>query len=398
MKKSPVTFKEMDKMHYYTLNEYQKRHYLATLVVGGVCASVRAVCAFFHASKNTVYKAISEILAGYMPEDGRTRRKGGGAKSKLSKNPHWMEVFNEIVEEHKMGLPQDEMVIWLDINTTQIMREFEKRGIEVSCYIVEQMIAAAGLRKRSFAKSLPMGEAADRDAQFQKINKITDRCASGGIPVISVDTKKKESVGNFKREGEVICNGQPKALDHDFANETIVPHGIYDVEANTGYLAIGNSHDTSEFFCDHVAKVWTDHLQWRYSDADTLVILCDGGGSNSSRHHIVKQDLLDLSARLGIKILMLHYPPYCSKHNPIEHRLFSQITRSWNGSPLTSALNACKRAANTVTKTGLKVYSYISRKQYETKRALRDSLKEEISRRIIFDDKLPDWNYLILPS
>lgn len=385
-------------MHYYKLDEYQRRHYLATLVMGCVCAGVRAVCAFFHAGKNTVYKAIFEILDGYSPEEDRVRRDGGGAKSKLSKNPHWMEELNEIVEEHRMGLPQDEKVIWLDIDTTQIIREFSKRGIDLSRYIVEQMIAAAGLHKRSFAQDHPMGESADRDAQFQKINEFTDKCAGSGIPVMSVDTKKKESVGNFKHPGKVISNGRPKALDHDFAKETIVPHGILDIETNTGYLAIGTSHDTSQFFCDHVAKVWTDHLQWRYPDADTLVLLCDGGGSNSSRHHIVKQDLIDLSARLGIKILVMHYPPYCSKHNPIEHRLFSQITRSWSGSPLTSAIDACKRAAETVTKTGLKVYSYISRKHYEIKRTIMDSLKEEISKRIIFDDKLPDWNYLILPS
>lgn len=388
----------MDRKHYHTLNEYQKRHFLAALAVGGVGAGVRAVCDFFNASKNTLYKAISEDKNGFSPGNGKVRRSGGGAKKKLSKEPELMAVFREIKQEHMMGLPQDENVVWLDINISQIIREFSNRGINVSRYIVEQMISAEGLRKRSFAKTLTVGQPEDRDAQFRKISVLVDECASKGIPVVSVDTKKKEPVGDFKRDGKVICNGQPKSPDHDFAKDHIVPHGIFDIETKTGYLAIGTSHDTSEFFCNHIRKVWQEYLQWNYPNADTLAILCDGGGSNASRHNIVKQDLLDLSADLGIKILMMHYPPYCSKHNPIEHRLFSQITKSWSGCPLTDAWNACKRAAETVTKTGLKVYSYVSNRIYETKRAIRDSLHDEISRRICFDDKLPAWNYLILPS
>ena len=372
----------MEIAHLNTLNELQRRHYLATLAVGLVNAGVMPVVAFFGVSKNTVYKAISEIMAGYSPGKGRIRRPGGGAKRKLSKHPEWQAAFNEIVQGHMAAPPQDESVIWLDINTAQIVRALVQRGCKVSRHIVEQMIENAGLRKRSFSKSMPMGQVAERDAQFRKIDRLVSGCVDAGIPVVSADTKKKELIGNFKRDGKVLCNGQPKAFDHDFgtfAKTTITPHGIYNIGDNTGYVAISTSHDTSMLFCDHLRMVWCEYLQWQYPDADTLAVLCDGGGSNSCRHWIVKQDLLDLSKELDIKILMIHYPPHCSKFNPIEHRLFSQITRSWCGAPLLSVGDACRRAANTATKTGLKVVSYITDKVYETKRAIRASLKQEVS-------------------
>lgn len=159
-------------------------------------------------------------------------------------------------------------------------------------------------------------------------------------------------IGNFKRSGKVICKGHPKALDHDFlsfADGKIVPHVIYDIAANTGYLTIGTSHDTAKFVCDNIARVWTEHLQWQYPDADTVCLLCDGGGANSCLHHIFKQELMRLARTIGMNILVIHYPPYCSKYNPIEHRMFAPITRSWSGAPLLSVEMARQRAASTKT-------------------------------------------------
>ena len=135
-------------------------------------------------------------------------------------------------------------------------------------------------------------------------------------------------------------------------------------------MTLGISHDTSRFVCDNIARVWKQHLKWQYPDAHTLVILCDGGGSNSSAHRIVKQDLMDLANKLGIRLLVVHYPPYCSKFNPIEHRLFSQITRSWSGAPLMSLQNAADRAAMTTSKKGLKVHVHINSKTYDIKRLI----------------------------
>ena len=207
-------------------------------------------------------------------------------------------------------------------------------------------------------------------------------------------------LGNFKREGKALSNGPLKSLDHDFSTFSdgqIVPHGIYDVTRNVGYMALGISHDTSRFVCDNIARVWEQHLKWQYPDAHTLVILCDGGGSNSCAHRIVKQDLMDLANKLGIRLLVVHYPPYCSKFNPIEHRLFSQITRSWSGAPLMSLQNAADRAAMTTTKKGLKVHVHINSKTYDIKRPIDESYQKRLARQVVFAQELGKWNYLVKP-
>lgn len=400
-KKPPVEISKMEMEYLATLNERDRRHFIACKASGPNGGSIKAVAKAFHCSPNTVSKAIHEMTHHIAPPDGRQRMPGGGAKRKVDKHPEWVAAFEEIVSSHTAGLPQDESVVWLDINVPQIRREFLKRGHDVSCHVIRGMLASAGLKRRSFLKSLPLREVEDRDAQFVKIGAAKAACVEAGIPVISIDTKKKETVGNFRRDGQVYCTSSPKAYDHDFgtfSEGTIVPHGIYDIARNTGYLSIGTSHDTSEFVCDNIERVWNGHLKPLYPDASMLVVLCDGGGSNSSRHRIVKQDLMDLADRIGMKILVMHYPPYCSKFNPIEHRLFSQITRSWSGTPLYSVADTCRRAASTVTSKGLKVFAEIVDKAYETGRKVRESFQKRLANHVLFDKSLHDWNYLILPS
>ena len=400
-KKPPVEISKMEMEYLATLNERDRRHFIACKASGPNGGSIKAVAKAFHCSPNTVSKAIHEMTHHIAPPDGRQRMPGGGAKRKVDKHPEWVAAFEEIVSCHTAGLPQDGNVVWIGLNAPQIRREFLKRGHDVSCHVIRGMLASAGLKRRSFLKSLPLREVEDRDAQFVKIGAAREACVEAGIPVISVDTKKKETVGNFRRDGQVYCMSSPKAYDHDFgtfSEGTIVPHGIYDIARNTGYLSIGTSHDTSEFVCDNIERVWNGHLKPLYPDASMLVVLCDGGGSNSSRHRIVKQDLMDLADRIGMKILVMHYPPYCSKFNPIEHRLFSQITRSWSGTPLYSVADACRRAASTVTSKGLKVFAEIVDKAYETGRKVRESFQKRLANHVLFDKSLHDWNYLILPS
>lgn len=233
-----------------------------------------------------------------------------------------------------------------------------------------------------------------------QITAICEKASSVGLLIVSIDTKKKEMLGNFKREGKALSNGPLKSLDHDFSTFSdgqIIPHGIYDVTRNVGYMTLGISHDTSRFVCDNIARVWEQHLKWQYPDAHTLVILCDGGGSNSSAHRIVKQDLMDLANKLGIRLLVVHYPPYCSKFNPIEHRLFSQITRSWSGAPLISLQNAADRATRTTTKKGLKVHVHINSKTYDIKRPIDESYQKRLARQVVFAQELGKWNYLVKP-
>ena len=352
-------------------------------------------------STHTLQNGRQELLSGEGPGEGRIRRPGGGRKRVLPQHPEWTQAVVQIIEPHTAGLPQDETVYWVSLSITQIKNEMAKAGYDISRHLIRLILDDLGLRERSFHKDLPMKEVKYRNEQFERIAFIRDEANALGIPIISIDTKKKEMIGNFKREGKALSNGPLKSLDHDFAtfsNCQIVPHGIYDVTKNVGYVTLGTSHDTSEFVCDNIERIWEEQLKKQYPDARTLIILCDGGGSNSSSHKIVKQDLMDLADRLRMRLLIVHYPPYCSKFNPIEHRLFSQITRSWSGAPLMSVQNAAERAAMTTTKKGLKVYVHINSEKYDIKRPIDKSYRERLEKQVVFAPELGKWNYLVKPA
>ena len=292
------------------------------------------------------------------------------------------------------------------MSVPMIAREMAKEGCDVSEYLVRQMLKQQGYRHRSFIKDLPMKDlpmkdVKDRNAQFLNIADIRERASAIGLPIISIDTKRKELIGNFKRDGKVLALGQPKSVDHDFgtfSDDQIDPHGIYDVTKNVGYMTIGTSHDTSKFVCDNIGRVWNQHLRAQYPDANTIVILCDGGGSNSSSPRIAKQDLMNLASELDMNLLVMHNPPYCSKYNPIEHRLFSQITRSWSGAPLLSLEDAAKRAAETTTSKGLSVYVDINNKTYDIQRSIDEYYDNTLKKRVVFQTVLSKWNYLVKRS
>lgn len=383
-----------------TYNERQRRQYLASKADSLGCHGVSLVCEAVGVCRDTLYRGRYELYTNANDSfpKGRIRAVGGGRTSTLKKHPEYLDVFDEIVVSYTAGLPQDDTVIWLTVSVIQIIDLFKERGIVVSRHVVNLMKKARGFKNRSFVKDKTLKDVKDRNAQFKKIQEIRSECETYGIPIFSIDTKKKEMIGNFKRQGTVSCKGKPKAYDHDFksfSDGIIVPHGIYDVGANTGYLTLGVSHDTAEFVCDNFIHIWQQFLQWKYPNAHTICILCDGGGSNACSHHIVKQALMKLASTIGINIIMVHYPPYCSKYNPIEHCMFGPISRSWSGAPLLSIENARTRAEATVTKKGLSIIATINQRTYETKRPIEDSYESNKSKRIIFDDELSKWNYLV---
>lgn len=402
-KDPPEILSPTDLAYMSKLNERERRQFLATKATNlkSQGFSYRKVSKFLGISTHTIQKGIKELLSGEEIGEGRIRKKGGGRKSALLQNPQWTQAIMQIIEPYKAGLPQDENVVWISLSVSQIMSELKAIGCNISRYFVRQILDSLGFRERAFYKDLPMKNVEDRNEQFDRIANIRAEASKVGLPIISIDTKKKEMIGNFKREGKALSSGPLKSLDHDFSTfsgGSIVPHGIYDVTKNIGYLTLGTNHDTSKFVCDNIARVWREHLAQQYPDAHTLVILCDGGGSNSSSHKIVKQDLMDLANELGIKLLVVHYPPYCSKFNPIEHRLFSQITRSWRGAPLMSLQDAADRAAMTTTKKGLKVHVYINSKKYDIKRPIAESYHKRLTHQVIFAPELGCWNYLIKPA
>ena len=383
-----------------TYYERQRRQYLASKADSLGCHGVSLVCEAVGVCRDTIYRGRYELYTNANDSfpKGRIRAVGGGRTSTLKKHPEYLDVFDEIVASYTAGLPQDDTVIWLTVSVIQIIDLFKERGIVVSRHVVNLMKKARGFKNRSFVKDKTLKDVKDRNAQFKKIQEIRSECETYGIPIFSIDTKKKEMIGNFKRQGTVSCKGKPKAYDHDFksfSDGIIVPHGIYDVGANTGYLTLGVSHDTAEFVCDNFIHIWQQFLQWKYPNAHTICILCDGGGSNACSHHIVKQTLMKLASTIGVNIIMVHYPPYCSKYNPIEHCMFGPISRSWSGAPLLSIENARTRAEATVTKKGLSIIATINQRTYETKRPIEDSYESNKSKRIIFDDELSKWNYLI---
>lgn len=402
-KAPPEILSASDLAYMSTLNERDRRWFLATkaadLKVQGF--SYRKISKNMGTSTHTLQKGRQELLSGEGPGEGRIRRCGAGRKSVLLQHPEWTRAVVQIIEPHTAGLPQNENVVWISLNVTQIMNELSAKGYGISRYFVRQILDSLDLREHSFYKDLPMKDVKDRNEQFEKISSICKEATSVGLPIVSIDTKKKEMLGNFKREGKALSNGPLKSLDHDFATFSdgqIVPHGIYDVTRNVGYMTLGISHDTSKFVCDNIARVWREHLREQYPEAHTLVILCDGGGSNSSSHRIVKQDLMNLADRLGIRLLVVHYPPYCSKFNPIEHRLFSQITRSWSGAPLMSLQDAAQRAAMTTMKKGLKVLVHVNSISYDIMRPIDESYQKRLAQQVIFAPELGKWNYLVKPA
>jgi hypothetical protein len=214
-----------------------------------------------------------------------------------------------------------------------------------------------------------------------------------------VDTKKKELIGNLFREGSIYTTETIEVFDHDFpslAEGVAVPHTIYDLARNEAYVSIGTSRDTSEFACDSIRQWWNNHGKKHYPNADSILMLMDGGGSNSSRHYIFKQDLQILADEIGVEIRIAHYPPYTSKWNPIEHRVFPHITRALQGVILTSHQLTKELMETATTKKGLKVIACIINKIYETGRKIADDFKENM--RIVFDDYLRQWNYRAVPK
>jgi len=250
-------------------------------------------------------------------------------------------------------------------------------------------------------KSVSLKNVPNRNEQFEKISELKTAFLDAGMPVFSIDTKAKELMGNFYRKGNYYALRHRLVNDHDFksyADGIIIPHGLYDIADNFGYLTLGTSKDTSAFVCDNISAFWQSDLQWKYPDKDWMLLLCDGGGSNNSRHYIVKQDLYNLAQNIDMNIIVAHYPPYCSKWNPIEHRLFCHVHRAWDGAVFQNIQIVKELAEMTSTKTGLGVKVNINNKQYQTKRKVNADFKSNITSFVDFDPILPQWNYKFLRS
>ena len=290
-------------------------------------------------------------------------------------------------------------VKWTHLSRGEIAQRMGALGTPVSRDVVSQLLRQHGYRRRKALKKKTMGHHRDRNAQFEKIARLKKKYLKAGLPVISIDTKKKELLGDFYRDGRIDTQGTIETNDHDFGSAgsgTVIPHGVYDVGQNRGFLHLNTSHDTSELACDSIAAWWEEHGRADYPGAKKVLVLCDGGGSNSATRYIFKEELQKLADRLGLEIRVAHYPPYCSKYNPIEHRLFPHVTRACRGVIFQTLETAQYYMAKASTRTGLTVAVKILQKVYETGRKCAAGFKE--SMKIAFDSVLPKWNYRAIPS
>jgi hypothetical protein len=307
--------------------------------------------------------------------------------------------FVEVMADHTAGDPCHEEIIWTDLTQQEIADRLADQGTPVSTAVVRGLLNDFDFRKRQAQKRRSMGQHPDRNAQFEYIASLKEEFLQSGNPVISMDSKTKEPLGNFFRAGRLYTTGVLETNDHDFRNRAdalVIPHGLYDVARNVGHITLGLSHDTSEFACDSLGAWWWDEGRSAWPNSDMMLLLCDGGGSNSYRHYIFKEDLQRLVNNLGLPIRVAHYPPYCSKHNPIEHRMFPHVTRACQG-VIFHTLDIVKRfIAKASTRTGLRVTVSILDKIFESGRKASDAFRKAMP--ILFDDFLPAWNYIAVPD
>ena len=266
--------------------------------------------------------------------------------------------------------------------------------ISVSCPVIKKILKSCHYVRRKMRKCKSLKETENRNGQFEHIAKLKGQFIEKQLPVLSIDTKKKEMSGNFYREGKVFCRQAPEVNDHDFksfSDGTVVPHGIYGVGKNTCCMSIGTNRDTAEFVMDNIEYHWSNSIKNDYSHAGKMLVLCDGGGSNSSSHYAVKEQFKKLAEKLHMQTVVAHYPPYCSKWNHVEHKAFSYISKKWQGVVFKDYNTIKELAEQTTTKTGFSVKAYINTKLYQTGKKASDEFMQTMP--VIFNKFLPKWNY-----
>lgn len=402
MQPYPAEIEHMMKKYYATLSEKDRRRYAAVEALKLGHGGQGYMAHVLGCSEKTVSRGLEELadLPGEPPDEPLLRKPGAGRPPYQERYPDIDRQFLEVLKDHTAGDPMDERVIWTDLTPREIAKLLDQQHqVRVSKSVVRKLLHKHHYRRRQAQKKQTLKSVAHRDEQFTRIAALQAEFQAAGNPIISFDTKKKEYLGNFYRAGHLYTLEELRTYDHDFNSQAegiIIPHGIYDVQRNLGYLHLGTSKDTSEFVCDCLRAWWEQYGQVAYPHATALLGLCDGGGSHSARQYIFKEDLQKLADELGLEIRIAHYPPYCSKYNPIEHRLFPHVTRACQGVIFTSVTLVKALMEKTQTTQGLKVVVEVIEKVYQTGRQAAQGFKTTM--RILFDEVLPQWNYRALPN
>ena len=352
-------------------------------------------------SRPTIYSGMQE-LDGPAPDPSarsRQRKPGGGRKALGAKDATLERDLLELVSAHQRGDPGSPLT-WTSKSLRKLAEELDGLGHKVGHVTVGKLLEKLGFTLQSNKKSHEGGAHPDRDGQFAHIARTAQAFMEMEQPVISVDAKKKELVGNFKNGGrEYHPSGEAEKVGvYDFINENgrATPYGIYDIAANEGFVNVGVSHDTAEFAVDSIRRWWAEMGRPRYPHAHSLLINADGCGSNGSRNRLWKVALQKFADEAGLNICVCHFPPGTSKWNKIEHRMFSVISMNWRGRPLTTVEVIVSLIAATTTKTGLKIKAARSDKTYACGEKISDADLQRL--RIVSADFHPEWNYAIRPQ
>ena len=362
---------------------------------GGISAVSRTT----GVSRQVIRQGLRELEQSPTHPDGRIRRPGGGRKRARQKDPTLVADLEKRVEPVTRGDPES-CLRWTSKSVRKLAEELERMGHEVSYPVVAELLHEMGYSLQANRKTNEGGSHPDRNAQFEHINAMVQQNRSLQQPVISVDTRKKELVGDFKNGGqEWGPRGKPeKVRVHDFLIPELgraAPCGIYDLAQNTGWVSVGIDHDTASFAVETIRRWWHAMGTEKYPQAKRLMITADGGGSNGSRLRLWKLELQRLADETGLAIAVSHFPPGTSKWNKIEHRLFSFISKNWRGKPLTSLQVIVSLIAGTTTRKGLKVHAEIDDRLYPAGIKVPDEEMDLINLR---RDKFHgEWNYEILP-
>jgi hypothetical protein len=381
------------------LDERQWRLYLANEAMSAGYGGVSKVSRITGVSRTTITKGIDE-LSGKKILQGKIRKSGGGRNFVEKKYPDIEERIRKVVDGSTYGNPE-RILSYTTQSLRKIAGELKLQGINISHETIGKILEAMGYSKQANQKMLQVGEPhPDRNAQFEHINKTACEYIGNGDPVISVDTKKKEKVGNFKNDGQEYRKSKDprKVLDHDFPIEElgkISPYGVYTVNNNTGFVNVGTSHDTSEFAVESISRWWETVGKHTFPYSKKIYINCDSGGSNGCRVKMWKYQLGQFADRTGLEIEVSHFPTGTSKWNKIEHRLFCYISKNWQGKPLVDVQTAVDLIGSTHTNTGLEVVCVRDDTEYALKKKVSDEEFEAIA-----IDKIPPfeaWNYTISP-
>lgn len=385
------------------LNEQQRRLWAASealsLGYGGVSILQKAT----NLSRPTIHNGIKELKKGFSDEEiHRIRRKGGGRKSIEEEFPGLLSKLKQIIEPATRGDPTQPL-LWTSKSTRHIAQELKQKNFNISYKTVARILEDdLGYSLQSNRKTLSGLHDQARDDQFRYINDTIKKFQQIDEPAISVDTKKKELVGNYKNAGlEWRLHGDPREVNvHDFESgkksKKAIPYGVYDMKWNTAWVSVGMDHDTAEFAVESIRRWWVKMGSTYYPKAKRLLVIADGGGSNSSRCRLWKYRLQQFANQADLEVTVCHLPPGTSKWNQIEHRLFCHITKNWAAKPLINYETIVNLISHTTTKDGLKMNSEIDYGIYETKKKI--STEEMASLNIHYHSEDRKWNYTITPA